>query len=34
MKQYLKYLVYRIVNWYTQRKKLKGLNKKDPFIYK
>lgn len=34
MKKYIDYLIYRIKNWYIQRKKLKNLSKNDPFIYK
>jgi hypothetical protein len=34
MIKFIKYVVFRIRFWWQQRKKLKQLNKKDPFIYK
>jgi hypothetical protein len=34
MIKWLKYLVYKVKVWYTYRKKIKELRKRDPFIYK
>ncbi len=32
--KFIKYIIYRIRLYFHQRKQLKKLNKKDPFIYK
>lgn len=34
MVKFINYVIFRIKFWNQQRKKLKQLNKKDPFIYK